>query len=163
MGWADDCPGRGPALRHAHWDRCQGTHPHDGDGHEGHEHAPDQCCHCDGFPGRAQGAPTREDPEQVPPPIDVLARMRAMGYNPANMAPAPSERDTGMEDIRAKEDPLHPSLETPVEPKAITGEGPKGSPYGRGRGEFTARDAWRAHTHVGFRQWLAENGGGEQE
>lgn len=41
--WASNCPARGPALTHAHWNKC---HPQTGHPTTGDTHTYDQCCHC---------------------------------------------------------------------------------------------------------------------
>jgi hypothetical protein len=51
---------------------------------------------------------------------------------------------------------------TPVERRAVTGEGPQGKPTGLGRGPLTWRDQNRVRAHVEYRAWLAQHGGGEE-
>lgn len=43
--WAEQCPGRGAGLGHAHWSRCRGSHPGTGE-----RHPAGTCCHCGGRP-----------------------------------------------------------------------------------------------------------------
>lgn len=105
-----------------------------------------KCLHC-GTPVSAypQNDPAYPQKDASPaPPVDVTQRLRDLGL----IGPE-AESDLDREDI-------------PVEPKAVTGQGPQGRPNGLGRGEFTARDMWRTVTYVRFREHLAARGGGEE-
>jgi hypothetical protein len=96
---------------------------------------------------------------QPPPPdIDVQARLKSLGIM-GSWAEMPdgtllhlsTEKDTRMEDIHAA--PEHDE-NTPVEPRAITGEGPQGPKYGIGRGEATPRFLQRVKSYVQFYESL---------
>lgn len=141
--WSQQCPARGSGLTHVHWNQCSP------DGHPGSDtgHHYGQCCHCGGYASQMAR-------EAVMPPLDVAARLRQMGLITDEGTPVATEQDTGLEDIHAEN--------TPVEPKAITGEGPQGHRWGRGRGEFGWRDERRVEAYVGFAEWLSRNGGGER-
>lgn len=78
-----------------------------------------QCCHCRGLDPGARA--TVQGPE-VQPPIDVTARLIALGLMPAIYS----------EDEPHQDDDI-------IEPKMVTGDGPQGSPFGPGRGPITPR------------------------
>lgn len=64
--WREDCPSRGAALHHVHWNACdpgRGGHPG-----LGIVHAMDECCYCGNAPGRMQ-VPERDDDTLVEPRI----------------------------------------------------------------------------------------------
>jgi hypothetical protein len=126
--WKQQCPARGYGLTHAHDTQCK-------DGH-----IAGQCCECGGFPGPQVAEHTHQF--SVPPPLDVTARMKALGL---------LQEDTGMEDIRAEHDD-----NTPVEPKMITGNGPEGKPDGKGRGDLTYRQEMRI---MRWKAFILEIGG----
>lgn len=89
--------------------------------------------------------------------IDVASRLQALGIMGVYAEVAPMDEPETAEHTD----------NTPVEPKAITGLGPQGRPWGPGRfhlpdGALTLRDKARILGHVGFRRWLGENGGGEE-
>lgn len=141
--WSEDCPERGPALTHAHWDKCTpAAHPGEDGGH-----MPFQCCHC-----RALDPASKMEswpPEREPDLIDVRSRLEALGLSTPRVV-RPNERDTGMEDIRA---PLHDDS-TPVEPRAVTGNGPDGVAWGPGRGALTPRQYERLLRVMEQQDWL---------
>lgn len=84
--------------------------------------------------------------------------MRALGlagaYRSVTEDPAVDDTTTTTEDHRDND---------LVEPRMITGEGPTGKSWGIGRGPLTGRDMRRIVHTVEYRQWLADNGGGEEE
>lgn len=57
--WSEDCPARGPALRHAHGSRCEIDH---------NNHGSNQCCHCGQRPPVRITAPDepRLNPQEEP-------------------------------------------------------------------------------------------------
>ena len=60
-----------------------------------------------------------------------------------------------------KPETVLPVDQTLIEPKMITGNGPQGRVAAPGRGDFTSRDEDRTVSYVGWREFLARNGGGE--
>lgn len=116
--WLDQCPARGYGLTHAHDRDCR-------DGH-----IAGQCCECGGFPGPIVAEQPSQPPTIVMPPLDVQARLHALGLDHGE--------DTGMEDIRQEHDE-----DTPVEPRMVTGDGPQGKTTGPGRGDLTPRQMTR--------------------
>lgn len=137
--WKQQCPERGVTLTHTHASQCRSEH-------EGHTF--DQCCHC----GAVQ--PDTEKATMVMPPIDVAARLRALGYKQIPEPPVDEPEP-------AAPDPYFDET-APREPLSVTGQGPTGPRYGLGRGILTPRAERRAVAYVGWRAWLAEHGGGEQ-
>lgn len=108
--WSLQCPKRGPAL----------SHIQDGTVH---------CIHCGQFP--------QPPVATVMPAIDVNARLKQLGLMSENGEPTPSEKDTGMEDVRPEEDPDYDES-APREPKMVThyeddGHMPSGPVWERGR------------------------------
>ena len=85
---------------------------------------PGVCAFCGGSPAA-----------RIMPPLDVQARLAALGLG---QSPGPLT----VEELHA--------LDTLVEPRAITGLGPQGPNYGRGRGEFTWRDQQRLIARITF-------------
>ena len=108
------------------------AHVHSADCTDGHTR--DQCCECG---ERARPVRVAEAP---PVPFSVADRLREMGIGPSKV-----------ESVQDADDILR-------EPVMITGQGPQGSHWARGRGEFTARDAHRTSAWVDFLDWLARRG-----
>jgi hypothetical protein len=56
--WGEQCPARGPALTHAHWNKCdpKGYHPGTSD-----KHTANQCCECGLLAGTAAEPAKREE------------------------------------------------------------------------------------------------------
>lgn len=103
--WTEDCPARGAALSHVHWDMCYPATGHPG---TGDKHAWTDCCHC-GMNAAEEYNREKMFREAGLPPVDVEARMRSLGL----ISPTPYDR--------------------PDEPKMATGS-PAGVLYdGKGR------------------------------
>jgi hypothetical protein len=103
--FTDDCPKRGPGLSHIQ---------------DGRRRPNGSCVYCNvALPFRPPPWEVYDvtPPPPVPPPFDVAGRLRALGM----VAPEP--------------EPAEPEPDMPVEPKAITGDGPQGPTYGIGRGD----------------------------
>jgi hypothetical protein len=142
--WSAQCPARGPGLRHRHATECK-------DGH-----AEDRCCECGGSQfakfdaGEAGGLPLR-----VMPPLDVAARLKAVGSLPPKPAdnPPPALRPVPRRIMPWESDDevlavhLH-------EQKHVTGHGPTGTVNGPGRGPLTPRQQARLMAWAGWARHL---------
>lgn len=159
--WRETCESRGPALTHAHWDKCSDeAHPPAG-------HYPFQCCHCGAMDPAArawllgqrhvtQFNPPRkqETSKTTPPPVplDVQQRLRDIGLIPVIAPDKPAMRPMeralpAAPDAALLTDHLH-------EQKHVTGSGPTGTPNGRGRGELTPRQQARLRAWAGWSRFL---------
>ncbi len=119
--WSEQCPQRGPALTHAHGQSCLADH--------GGRHAPTTCCHCgeDELDGPAK-APESWPPSAALPEVDIEARLRQIGL------------------VVVEHEP-----DTMVEPRMITGNGPQGATWGKGRGkELTPADIRRLNFYTRY-------------
>ena len=178
-GWSDECPSRGAALSHAHWRDCQPPSPHPG---TTSVHQYSMCCHCEqhivGFGStvaqpidQVTDDPMVDDHQFIPTLVGVCLRCKLPLDNHRT---GPMSFLEQMEQYESMALPIKCSYNhatrSPgpcsgcgvyVEPKLATGK-PTGKAWGVGRGEFSARDQQRVIGHVGWRAWLAENGGGEQ-
>jgi hypothetical protein len=140
FGWDEQCPERMPGL----------THAHDRDCLEVHEppHSLGQCCECEAV---------RFIPPAMMSGPEVRARVEALGLTPAE------PEDMGLQtEPEPEEEPEEDHMpDTIVEPKYAEGTYPK--TWGWGRGHATPRFLDRVVAYVGWRKWLSENGGGENE
>ena len=129
----NSCPARGPGL------------PHTMHG------AP-------GSPCRECGLPLTTEPPNERLPLSASEARRTLGTSHVGA-------EVYNRDFNTREAGVPPEHDddTPVEPRAITGQGPQGRLSGRGRGPFTKRDADRAAAHVEYRRWLGQHGGGEEQ
>lgn len=121
--WESDCPERGAALHHTHWSKCdpKGYHPGSSEKHDW-----SQCCHC----GRRATDPPAE-PEHTSHVWNVGGKCTACGIA-LNTDGTPRD-ETYVQRV----------ARTLVEPKAVTGNGPGGASWGRGRGSLTDRQKKR--------------------
>ena len=139
--WNEQCPARPYGLSHAHDRDC--------DEHHFPPHAQGQCCECGShrfYPPAMMGAEA------------IRQRMQQLGLTPAE----PVVEETEMEDIAAPIDGPEHTGDEYVEPRYVTGNGPTGKRLGWGRGEPTPRFLARVEAFVGWREWLAQRGEGEQ-
>lgn len=189
--WTEDCPARGPLLRHAHWSSCRPPegHPPELGMVTGRIHQYGQCCHCEEYIG-ARGGRVVED-LTVPPTVEHLYIPAITGLCARPDCHQPQDRHMASQNFaqaaaQAAEFGLpqdcpvnHGGISTKrligdegwtwtscpqcgilLEPKEAKGEA-VGRPSGLGRGTFSVRDQQRAVARVGWREWLAEHGGGE--
>lgn len=145
--WQEDCPERGSALSHAHWNMCspKGYHPGTND-----KHLDDQCCHCG---GRSNPQPPVADVKEVlqQPTADHVYRWTMAG----KCAECQGIEDAHPLSTSSAHD--HDTIKTQlligdgglewtdcvvcamfVEPQRATGR-PVGKHWGPGRGEMTER------------------------
>lgn len=134
--WQEPCPGRAAGLDHAHWNKCFGNAYHPG---TEEYHRADQCCHClqsSQPPAPAvirQYPPSHGDqpPETTMPPIDVVARLRALGMvGPGHWRPEDEdlvEIAQGPEEDIDEEAPREPQMAVKEEPGHV------GPAWGPGR------------------------------
>jgi hypothetical protein len=137
--WEEDCPARGGALSHAHWQQCDpaSVHPHDGTGSEGHKHLALMCCHCEKTEETykneaAMLAQAEAAMKGATPPLALLGGANGkclfhVGFKPHRIVGEAGERWA-----------LCPGCDAPLEPREATGT-PTGKPSGPGRGALTSR------------------------
>lgn len=146
--WQEECPARGPALTHTHWNQCTPqAHPGEESGHY-----PFQCCHCRGMDPSARGTVLVV---QMPPTLEqhIRAQLASLGitgsWGPGDVPEQPASDEHTDDEL--------------VEPRMITGEGPKGRLDGEGRwhlpGQLTERDQRRIANYVAFHEWLGDRAG----
>lgn len=183
--WDQDCPKRGAALSHAHWNVCdpQGVHPADGTAMAGRTHQLNQCCHCEQLAEKSQEAEaiamSQEPPRQGQlqdhpyqwtiagrclrcqktrldhPVFKRGAESGECSVDHTSIASKLLVNDGGLERTTC------PICNMQVEPKMATGQ-PVGKPSGRGRGDLTQRhiDALvKLVSREKFEAWLAAKEG----
>jgi hypothetical protein len=132
------------------WDYRGNQCPKRGYGLSHVQNGPATCVFC--------GIPiTQEPPPGVP---DTATQATVPDYQPF-VSVAERLQDLGLMPPPLRDSEAHEE-QTPVEPKMITGQGPQGKPHGRGRGQFSDRDAHRAWSYVGWRAFLASKGEAEE-
>jgi len=151
--WDDDCPERGAGLTHAHWDKCDpnGVHPGSSD-----RHLFDQCCHCGQFvkarAGRATaGNASHNCTYNAVGVCTICGTHHAFKWTLTGACGLCGQREAicrerQMAHVAERDQVL-------VEPKAITGLGPTGPRWGRGRwwgspGELSTLDVKRLEFYV---------------
>ncbi len=187
--WAEQCTARGPALTHAHWDRCdsKGVHPADGTEAAGRTHLADMCCHCEMTPAmkteldiamQQLGAGTSlgrslADHLYVPTIVGRCNRcQRTADAHPVSrkvVEPGSDECTVDHTSIATKaligDGGLQwtscPLCATMVEPKMATGQ-LTGPAYGPGRGVLTQRHMdklVKVANREKFNDWLEQSAG----
>ncbi|HET7070142.1 MAG TPA: hypothetical protein VFI40_04915 [Nocardioides sp.] len=140
--WAQQCPERGFALKHAHSTFCAPkTASHEG-------HVSDQCCHCgmrSSLWNPAPPARTFEDDEPL-----ALAQPVSDGCTISHDR-ITTKRLIGDE---GEEWSKCPSCGAMVEPRVATGI-PDGPTWGKGRGAYMTQ---RLRNALSFIKWLASRG-----
>lgn len=155
--WSEQCPTRGAALTHAHWDKCSPeAHPGEPSGH-----LPFQCCHCRGMDPGARGTIVGNS---VPPPLDVPQRLRDIGIM-GTWQEMPDGTLVHIEDpsvnhgFRQTPPPRYERTDdTLVEPRMVSGQGPQGPVDAPGRGPLTPAQQARIRARAGWQQWLDRSG-----
>jgi len=146
MTWDDPCPARGAGLRHAHWSECD---PKKGHPKSSFVHQYDQCCHCHetirpaATPSEAPSRPTHSCVFNSVGICTICATYHHFRWSITGACATCGQKEAICRERRlAFEDQLL------VEPKAITGQGPTGPRWGKGRwwgepGELSYNDVAR--------------------
>lgn len=135
--WDDQCPKRGPALKHVHWNSCdpKGYHPGSSD-----KHQIDQCCHCGLF---LNLKPVPRSVAAGPEPhacvfnavgvCSICGTYHSFKWTITGSCATCGQRENICRARQADHVDLREREQQLVEPKAITGMGPAGPRWERGR------------------------------
>lgn len=156
--WDEQCSERAAGLSHAHWNKCEAVHPHDGTPMSGRTHLRNMCCHCEFT-------------------YEMMEEMRdAMRLDGLLPVPPPPVGDLPLDDLPLGECNMkHEAIQSKfrvaegggtwavcvlcgvtVEPKLATGK-VDGYPHGKGRGELTEKQTAQLHAiamNDDFNAWL---------